>query len=71
MPFVPYIATFLNCALWLGYGILSGDNTVVVVNGIGLSLTLLYMSIFYNYASERVSAHHLWLTPNKKDTGRS
>ncbi len=43
-----------SCALWTGYGSLQRELTVLAVNGVGMSLSLLYMSVFYHYATDRV-----------------
>ena len=44
----------LSCALWLKYGLLSGDSTVVVVNGTGLLLNLYYLWVYHAYTLEKV-----------------
>lgn len=49
----PYIATVLNCAVWVFYGmpIVHPDSLLVItINGFGLALELLYVSIFFIYS---------------------
>lgn len=43
----PFICGFLNCALWLKYGVLSNEMTVVLVNVIGACLFFIYFVIFW------------------------
>lgn len=49
----PYIATVLNCAVWVFYGmpIVHPDSLLVItINGFGLAIELLYVSIFFIYS---------------------
>ncbi|KAG2617140.1 bidirectional sugar transporter SWEET5-like [Panicum virgatum] len=49
----PYLATFLNCALWVFYGLpIVHPNSILVVtiNGTGLLIETVYLSIFFAYA---------------------
>ncbi|XWS40757.1 hypothetical protein CRYUN_Cryun17cG0023000 [Craigia yunnanensis] len=49
----PYIATVMNCMLWIFYGlpIVHPDSTLVVtINSIGLAMELIYLTIFFIYA---------------------
>ncbi|XP_022773688.1 bidirectional sugar transporter SWEET4-like [Durio zibethinus] len=49
----PYIATVMNCMLWVFYGlpIVHPDSTLVVaINSIGLAMELIYLSFFFIYA---------------------
>jgi len=49
----PYLATFLNCALWVFYGlpVVHPDSLLVVtINGTGLAIETVYLSIFFAYA---------------------
>jgi hypothetical protein len=66
----PYLATLLNCALWVFYGIpVVHPNSILVVtiNGIGLVIEGIYLTIFFIYADakKRVSATALlfWFPP--------
>ncbi|XAR50164.1 hypothetical protein NMG60_11004418 [Bertholletia excelsa] len=50
----PYVATVLNCALWVFYGLpfVHPDSTLVVtINGIGLVIELIYLAIFFIYSN--------------------
>ncbi|KAK2406310.1 bidirectional sugar transporter SWEET5 [Trifolium repens] len=49
----PYIATILNCALWIFYGmpfVHPNNNLVVIINSVGFVFELIYLFIFYVYA---------------------
>lgn len=49
----PYLATVLNCLLWIFYGLpfIHPDSLLVVtINSIGLALELIYLTIFFVYA---------------------
>jgi hypothetical protein len=52
-----------SCVLWVGYGVLQQVLTVVVVNGVGFTLSSVYIGVFYAYAKEKVwrpPAHAWW-----------
>ncbi|TVU01932.1 hypothetical protein EJB05_52579 [Eragrostis curvula] len=49
----PYLATFLNCALWVFYGLpVVHPNSILVatINGTGLAIEVAYLSIYFAYA---------------------
>ncbi|CAD6237931.1 unnamed protein product [Miscanthus lutarioriparius] len=49
----PYLATLLNCMLWVFYGIpVVHPNSILVVtiNGIGLVIEAIYLTIFFIYS---------------------
>lgn len=49
----PYLATFLNCALWVFYGLpVVHQNSILVatINGAGLAIEVAYLSIYFAYA---------------------
>lgn len=51
-----YIATCLNCMLWIFYGlpVIHPDSTLVVtINAVGLVLELIYLSIFCWYDRQK------------------
>jgi hypothetical protein len=57
----PYLATLLNCMLWVFYGIpVVHPNSILVVtiNGVGLVIEAIYLTIFFLYSDgpKRVSA---------------
>lgn len=58
----PYLATLLNCALWVFYGlpVVHPDSLLVVtINGAGLAIEAVYLSIFFAYAPKRKRAKML------------
>lgn len=44
---VPFIVTAANCALWLKYGLLRHDSTLIAVNSTGLLLELVYLAFYF------------------------
>lgn len=49
----PYLATVLNCALWVFYGlpIVHPDSLLVItINATGLAIELFYLSIFFYFS---------------------
>lgn len=49
----PYVATLLNCAMWIFYGLpfITHDNTLVVtINGIGFVIECIYVAIFFIFS---------------------
>lgn len=54
---IPYLATLLNCMLWVFYGIpLVHPNSILVVtiNGTGLVLESIYLTIFFIYSPKEL-----------------
>ncbi|KAL2335639.1 hypothetical protein Fmac_016852 [Flemingia macrophylla] len=52
----PYIATVLNCAFWVFYGmpfVHPNSLLVVTINGIGLVFEFVYLTIFFIYATNK------------------
>ncbi|RYQ89401.1 hypothetical protein Ahy_B09g096069 isoform A [Arachis hypogaea] len=52
----PYIATVLNCAFWVFYGlpfVHPHSVLVVTINGVGLVFEFVYLTIFYIYATNK------------------
>ncbi|KAA8530250.1 hypothetical protein F0562_004959 [Nyssa sinensis] len=50
----PYIATVMNCLFWIFYGlpVVHPDSTLVItINGVGLGLELIYLSIFFTFTN--------------------
>ncbi|KAL8217553.1 hypothetical protein R6Q57_020926 [Mikania cordata] len=55
----PYVATILNCAVWVFYGlpIVHPDSLLVVtINGAGFIIDVVYVTIFFFYST--------WGAPN-------
>ncbi|KAG6745997.1 hypothetical protein POTOM_050507 [Populus tomentosa] len=49
----PYVATLLNCAMWVFYGLpfITRDNTLVItINGIGFVIECIYVAIFFVFS---------------------
>ncbi|XP_035792669.1 sugar transporter SWEET1-like [Anopheles albimanus] len=44
---VPFISGFLSCFMWLKYGVLTEESTLILVNFIGSALFLTYTVIFF------------------------
>ncbi|XP_073133530.1 bidirectional sugar transporter SWEET4-like isoform X2 [Henckelia pumila] len=52
----PYLLCVLNCAFWVFYGlpVVHPDSTLVItINGIGLALELIYLTIFSIYTGNK------------------
>ncbi|CAL5441178.1 unnamed protein product [Camellia sinensis] len=50
----PYVATVLNCAMWIFYGlpVVHPDSILVVtINGVGLLIEIVYVLIFLTYSN--------------------
>ncbi|CAG2163178.1 unnamed protein product [Oppiella nova] len=50
---IPFIAGVLCCTLWLRYGYMLSDETMIFVNTIGLSLQAFYLIWFYAFTIKR------------------
>ncbi|XP_010924221.1 bidirectional sugar transporter SWEET6b [Elaeis guineensis] len=53
---IPYLATVLNCMLWVFYGLpVVHPNSILIVtiNGVGLVLEAIYLAVFFIYAPNR------------------
>ncbi|KZV32130.1 hypothetical protein F511_29492 [Dorcoceras hygrometricum] len=52
----PYLLCVLNCLFWVFYGLpfVHPDSTLVItINGIGLVLELIYLTIFFTYTGKK------------------
>ncbi|KAG9450010.1 hypothetical protein H6P81_009975 [Aristolochia fimbriata] len=52
----PYLATILNCMLWIFYGLpIVHPNSILVVttNGVGFVLEAMFLIIYFTYASKK------------------
>ncbi|XP_078169051.1 bidirectional sugar transporter SWEET5-like isoform X1 [Carex rostrata] len=50
---IPYLATLLNCMMWIVYGLpIVHPNSVLVltINGVGFFMEALYLAIFFTFA---------------------
>lgn len=55
VAFLVMIMSIMNCVLWVSYGILKEKDKffIILANGLGLPVNLIYMSFFWYYYSER------------------
>lgn len=59
---VPYLATFVNCALWVLYGlpmVHPRSILVVTINGTGFAIEIVYLSLFLIYSHS--SKKRVWI----------
>lgn len=49
----PFVATLVNCTLWLLYGYTANISTILIVNFIGASLQMLYALTYLRYTPDR------------------
>jgi len=51
----PYIATVLNCAFWVFYGmhLCTHSLLVVTINAVGVVFEFVYLAIFFIYATDK------------------
>jgi len=57
-PF-PFISLYANCAMWLLYGYLGGDWTVINSNIAGFILGLIYTAIFAKYTNMSMKKYYI------------
>ncbi|KAL8137627.1 hypothetical protein V2J09_003628 [Rumex salicifolius] len=54
--FYPYVATVMNCLLWVFYGLpIIHPNSILIItiNGVGLVVELVYLSIYFFYTDSK------------------
>jgi len=51
----PFVATLVNCTLWLIYGYSANNSTIMIVNFIGASLQMLYALTYLRYTPDRTT----------------
>jgi len=51
----PFVATLVNCSLWLLYGYTANNSTIMIVNFIGATLQLVYALIYLRYTPDQTS----------------
>lgn len=52
----PYLATIMNCSLWIYYGLpfVTPDSILVVtINGTGLAMEIAYITMFFIFAQRK------------------
>lgn len=50
----PYVATILNCAMWMFYGlpIVHPDSLLIItINGAGFIIEAVFITIFFTYST--------------------
>ncbi|XP_073020982.1 bidirectional sugar transporter SWEET7-like [Primulina eburnea] len=53
---IPYLATFINCGLWILYGlpVVHPNSTLLVtINGAGLAIEIVYLSLFIIFSDAK------------------
>lgn len=48
-----FIAGFISSTIWLKYGLLTNERSLVIVNSIGVALMLAYTVVFYLFTTRR------------------
>lgn len=61
IPYVLFLANLMNCLLWFIYGYRKEDNQVYICNGIGCSITLIYLIVYWYYFVHKKILHYLGL----------
>ncbi|KDP27816.1 hypothetical protein JCGZ_18896 [Jatropha curcas] len=66
---VPYVCTLLNAALWTYYGIIKpGAFLVATVNGFGILVEIIFVTLFLIYAPPKMKAK-TWILVGLLDVG--
>ena len=52
-PYLIMIMNVMNCLLWASYGFLIDDFFLILANGIGCPINLLYLCMYFFYRSEK------------------
>ena len=58
------VLLFCSCVLWLSYGYLREDATILLVNVTGLVLNAVYVVVFLMYTQKMVSTNRLTASYN-------
>lgn len=51
-----FLSGFLSVSLWLRYGFLIHDTSIILVNTVGATLFFSYVCVFFIYSIKKVSA---------------
>ncbi|XP_072167117.1 sugar transporter SWEET1-like isoform X2 [Diadema setosum] len=54
ISFVPFITTAVNIMMWLWYGFLCLDTAIIIVNIMGLTVQLIYISIYIYFREAKL-----------------
>lgn len=57
MIVTPYVVAFTSCTMWLLYGVIIGDRTVININTVGSALQLGYTICYYKFTAKRVRTY--------------
>ncbi|KAK9763393.1 Sugar transporter [Basidiobolus ranarum] len=49
----PFLATFINCLLWLQYGILREDVVLIIVNAVGILTSGICTLVYHHYTVKK------------------
>ena len=52
-PYFIMMMNNLNCVLWLSYGLLISDFFIILANGIGISVNVIYFCLYFFYRLEK------------------
>ena len=61
-PGILLITSLLNCIMWAAYGLVTNQFSVYFANGLGGSITLIFVTIFLIYVAEKKFAFALLYT---------
>ncbi|KAG8304899.1 Sugar transporter [Homalodisca vitripennis] len=50
-----FVAGFLSCGLWLNYGIMINDSSLILVNAVGAILFMCYILLFFSYTLRKTT----------------
>ncbi|XP_006356389.1 bidirectional sugar transporter SWEET5-like [Solanum tuberosum] len=53
---IPYLATFINCGIWVMYGlpwVTPNSLLVITINGTGLGIEIVYLTLFLLYSDRK------------------
>lgn len=50
-PLTPLAST--SCAFWLKYGLILADQSVIIVNFVGLALNVYYVAVYYFFTLDK------------------
>ncbi|GBP43813.1 Sugar transporter SWEET1 [Eumeta japonica] len=55
MGVMPFLGGFIMGVLNLKYGYMIRDDTMILVNFVGLALSIIYLMVYFNYAQDKVT----------------
>ena len=53
VSYIPFLAIFVNCSIWISYGYLLGDHIIFISNSIGSLFGFAYTWIYFYHAKNR------------------